>query len=91
MEHRWLHNSFGKFPEKLNKNELGKCQILKKGRDVTLIGLSYMTLECIEASKILKEFKIDAEIIDLKTVSPLDKKTIISSVKKTKKSISYRY
>ena len=66
LEHRWLHNSFGKFPEKLNKNELGKCQILKKGRDVTLIGLSYMTLECIEASKILKNLKLMLKLLILK-------------------------
>lgn len=87
LEHRWLHNSFGKFPSKLKKNELGKCQILKRGSDVTLIGLSYMTLECIEAAKILTKFKINAEIIDLKTVSPLDQKTIISSLKKTKRAL----
>jgi len=87
LEHRWLHNSFGKFPNRLKKNELGKCKILKKGKDITLIGLSYMTLECIEASKILSKFKINAEVLDLKTISPLDQKTIISSLKKTRRAL----
>ena len=84
LEHRWLHNSYGKLPNKMKKNEIGKCKILKKGKDITLISLSYMTLECIEAAKILARFKIDAEIIDLQTISPLDQKTIINSSKKTR-------
>ena len=83
LEHRWLHNSMGAFPKKLKTNELGKCKILKKGKDITLISLSYMTLECIEASKLLEKFKIDAEIVDLSTISPLDQRTIINSLKKT--------
>lgn len=87
LEHRWLHNSLGKFPKKLKKNQLGKCQILKKGKDITLIGLSYMTLECIEAAKILSKFKVNAEVLDLKTISPLDQKTIISSLKKTRRAL----
>ena len=64
-----------------------KCKILKKGKDITLISLSYMTLECIEASKLLKKFKIDAEIVDLSTVNPLDKRTIINSLKKTRRAL----
>lgn len=87
LEHRWLHNSMGVFPKKLKTNELGKCKILKKGKDLTLISLSYMTLECIEAAKILKKFKIDSEIIDMSTISPLDEKTIIKSLKKTRRSL----
>ena len=87
LEHRWLHNSIGKFPNKLKKNELGKCKILKKGKDITLISLSYMTLECIEAAKILNKFKIDAEIVDLRTISPLDQTTIIRSLKKTRRAL----
>lgn len=87
LEHRWLHNSIGKFPDKLKKNELSKCKILKKGKDITLISLSYMTLECMEAAKILSKFNIDAEILDLRTISPLDQKTIINSLKKTRRAL----
>jgi len=87
LEHRWLHNSMGAFPKKLKTNELGKCKILKKGKDITLISLSYMTLECIEASKLLEKFKIDAEIVDLSTISPLDQRTIINSLKKTRRAL----
>ena len=87
LEHRWLHNSMGTFPKKLKTNELGKCKVLKKGNHITLISLSYMTLECIEAAKILKKFKINAEVIDLSTISPLDEKTIINSIKKTRRAL----
>ena len=87
LEHRWLHNSMGTFPKKLKTNQLGKCKILKKGKDITLISLSYMTLECIEAAKLLKKFKIDAEIVDLSTISPLDERTIINSLKKTRRAL----
>lgn len=87
LEHRWLHNSTGKLPKKLKKNELEKCKILKKGKHVTLIGLSYMTLECIEAAKMLSKFGINAEVLDLRTVSPLDKISIIDSVRKTKNAL----
>jgi pyruvate/2-oxoglutarate/acetoin dehydrogenase E1 component len=87
LEHRWLHNSLGIFPKKLKRNALGKCKIIKKGKDITLVGLSYMTIECLEAAKILKTFNINAEVIDLRTISPLDEKTIIKSVSKTKRAI----
>lgn len=85
LEHRWLHNSIGNMPKELKKDQLGKCKILKKGKDITLIGISYMTLECLEASKILKEFNIDCEVLDIRTISPLDFKTILLSVIKTKR------
>ena len=87
LEHRWLHNSIGSMPSRLKKDQLNKCKIIKKGKDITLIGLSYMTLECLEASKILKKFNIDCEVLDIRTVSPLDFKTILSSVNKTKRAI----
>jgi pyruvate/2-oxoglutarate/acetoin dehydrogenase E1 component len=86
LEHRWLHNSLGKMPKKIKKNQIGKCKIIKKGKDITLIGLSYMTIECLKAAKILNDiYKISAEVVDIRTVSPLDMKTISNSVKKTKR------
>ena len=87
LEHRWLHNSIGAFPKKIKKNELGKCNILKKGKDISLISLSYMTLECIEAANMLSNLGVDAEVIDLSTISPLDQKTIINSVMRTKRAL----
>ena len=68
--------------------ELGKAKILKEGKDVTIVAFSIMVGKALEASKLLKENGIDAEIIDLRTIKPLDKQTIIESVKKTNRLIT---
>ena len=85
LEHRWLHNSLGNMPKKIKKNELEKCKIIKKGKDITIVSLSYMLVECLEAAKILEDEGISSEVIDVRTVSPLDIKKIIESTKKTKR------
>ena len=87
LEHRWLHDTQGRFPKKLKKKFLGKCHLLKKGNDITLISHSYMLLECLEASKILKDFKINCDVLDISTISPIDYKSILKSVKKTKRCL----
>ena len=63
--------------------EIGKALVTKEGKDITLVGFSWMMSKIYEASKILEERGISTEIIDLLTLRPLDKKTIIDSVKKT--------
>lgn len=83
IEHRWLHNISGHVPDERYKIPIGKSRIVKEGGDITIVASSYMTLESIRASEILKEHGIDAEIIDLRTIKPLDEDTILSSVKKT--------
>merc|ERR1712110_218171 len=67
---------------------IGKARIIKEGTDITLVSFSISLNKVIEASKILKNHNIDAEIIDLRTIKPIDKKTIISSVKKTNRIIT---
>ncbi len=66
---------------------LGKANIVKEGKDVSLISFSLMISKCLESSKILKDDNIDVEIIDLRTIRPLDKNTIIESVKKTNRAV----
>ena len=86
IEHRWLHNSIGpvKKKEKLSKLMLNK--VFKKGKDITIISNGYLTIEAIEASKILKSnFGISCEIIDLNVIKPLNLDLILRSVKKTKR------
>jgi pyruvate dehydrogenase E1 component beta subunit len=85
LEHRWLHNSLGRMPKNLKGNELEKCKIVKKGKDITIVSLSYMLVECLEAAKILDKEGISLEVIDVRTVNPLDINTIIESTKKTKR------
>ena len=83
LEHRWLYNSEGYVPTKNYLVNLEKSKILRKGKDITIISTSYMTPELINIYKNLEDKDIDFEHIDLISCKPLDKKTIINSVKKT--------
>jgi acetoin:2,6-dichlorophenolindophenol oxidoreductase subunit beta len=85
FEHRWLHVMKGKVPKNYYKLPLGKASILKTGKDITVISSSYMVVECLRSSKILKNYSINIEIVDLQSLRPLDINTIMKSVKKTKK------
>ena len=83
LEHRWLHNQIGEVPKKEYRIPLQKAKIIKKGSKITIIALSYMTIEALKAINFLKKNNISCELIDLRTVSPIDYKTINQSVKKT--------
>lgn len=83
LEHRWLHNSEGIVPSKDYLVNLNKSKVLKKGKDLTVISTSYMTPEIKNIYSELSNLKIDIEHIDLICTKPLDKKTILNSVKKT--------
>ncbi len=87
FEHRWLHDIKGEVPKKNYKIPLNKANILKKGSDITLISSSYMVVECLRAASFLKKFSISCEVVDIQCLRPLDIKTILKSVKKTKKVV----
>jgi len=84
-EHRWLHLIKGHVDKKYYTLPLGKSKYLQKGNDLTIISYSYAMIECLKINKILKKNKINAEIIDLQSLRPLEEEKIISSSKKTKK------
>ena len=67
---------------------IGKANIEKEGNDVTIIAFSIMVGKSIEAANILKENGINAEVINLRTLRPLDTETIINSVKKTNRVVT---
>jgi pyruvate dehydrogenase E1 component beta subunit len=83
IEHRWLHNVTGWVPEGVYRLPLGKAKIIREGKDVTIVAASYMTVESLRAADRLAEEGIAAEIIDLRTLSPLDDALILKSVRKT--------
>lgn len=85
FEHQLLFNDKGKVPEEDYTVPIGKAKITKEGKDITLVAWSYTVKECIKASEILSREGIEAEIIDLRTLIPLDVDTIVKSVKKTNK------
>jgi len=83
IEHRRLYDYRGPVPARFYKIPLGKAKIIKKGKDITIASTSQMVLETIRAAKELSKFKIDVEVIDLRSVRPLDEEILFSSVKKT--------
>lgn len=83
IDDRWLYNEEGDVPQNLYTVPIGKGQVLRRGKDVTIVGISYMVRESIKAAEELKKRKIDAEVIDVRSVKPLDMLLILNSVKKT--------
>ena len=83
IEHRSLFNLKDYVPKKPYRVKFGKAVIRKVGKDVTVVSLGCMLIETLKAAKILEKEKIQAEVIDPRTLTPLDKETIINSVKKT--------
>jgi acetoin:2,6-dichlorophenolindophenol oxidoreductase subunit beta len=87
IEHRWLHHIKDTVPEEIYISELDKAQILKYGSDVTIVTNSLMTIESMKAAEVLFEIGVDVEIVDLRSIKPIDLDTIIKSVSKTKNLI----
>jgi pyruvate dehydrogenase E1 component beta subunit len=83
LEHRWLHNTFGEVPEDPTPTPIGKANVVRSGSDITIVAVSHMVLETLRAIQWLEKGGISAELIDLRTIRPLDKETILTSVKKT--------
>ncbi|MEE6161764.1 transketolase C-terminal domain-containing protein [Cylindrospermopsis raciborskii DSH] len=83
LEHRWLHNTMGEVPEGDNRVPLGEAKIIHPGRDVTVVSMSYMTVEAIHAAEYLTTQGISCEVIDLRTIKPLDWQTVFDSVART--------
>lgn len=83
VEHKMLYGEKGEVPDEEYTIPLGQAAVRRQGKDVTIIGYSRMALRCEEAAKKLAEQGIDAEVIDLRCLQPLDTKCILESVKKT--------
>jgi pyruvate dehydrogenase E1 component beta subunit len=82
LEHRWLYDLVGEVDDELEV-PLGSCKIQRPGSDVTIVSCSWMTVEAHQAARILAENGVDAEIVDVRTITPLDSATIMRSVMKT--------
>ena len=83
LEHRWLYELTDSVPEDSYRVPLGEGLVVRPGTDVTLIGVSYMTLECLRAAGSLAQHGVSAEVIDLRSVRPLPADLILNSVNKT--------
>lgn len=83
VEHRILHFQKGSVPESEYAVQSGKARVLAEGRDITLLGISYMLVECLKARDYLASVGIEAEVIDPVWLSPLDIDTVAKSARKT--------
>lgn len=83
IEHRWLYGMHGPVPEDYYTVPLGQPRLMRSGKDVTLVASSYSTLEAIRAAEKLAALGVEAELIDLRTLNPLDDTLILESVART--------
>ena len=87
FEHKLLYKQEGGVPEEDYVLPIGKADVKRQGKDVTVITYSRMVNVCLEAAEKLAKLGVSAEVVDLRTLKPLDEETIISSVKKTGRAL----
>lgn len=85
FEHKLLYKMKGPVPEGHYTVPIGKADIRRQGKDLTIVATSIMVHKSLEAAEALAAEGIDIEVIDLRTIRPIDRGTIIESVKKTSK------
>lgn len=83
LDDRWLYSTTEDVPEEVYSVPIGEGIVRKAGKDVTLVSVSFMMSESCKAAQELMEKGIDVEVIDLRTVKPLDEKLLLKSVEKT--------
>lgn len=88
LEHRWLHNQTGyvennKTLTESNYLPMHKARVVEQGSDVTIVSMSYLTIEALRAVEGLRQQDISVELIDLRSIKPIDWSTIEKSVIKT--------
>ena len=83
VDDRWLYNQRGEVPEEMYSVPIGKGVIVKEGKEVTVVAISYMVVEALKAAKELIKEKVDVEVIDPRSLKPLDTELIFESVRKT--------
>ena len=89
IEDRWIHNLNANVQDsRINQPiQLGQAGITHGGGDITVVASGYMTIEALKAVTYLSRHGVSAELIDLRTIKPLDMNTILESVRKTKNLI----
>ncbi|MCB0571634.1 MAG: pyruvate dehydrogenase complex E1 component subunit beta [Phaeodactylibacter sp.] len=87
MESELLYGFEGEVPEGEYLVPIGKAAVRKQGSDITLVSFNKMMLPTLEAAEELAKEGISAEVIDLRTIRPLDYQTIVESVKKTNRLV----
>ena len=87
IEHKLLYATKGEVPDGEHLVPLGRADVKRSGEDVTIITISHMVLKALRAAERLATEGIEAEVIDLRTLAPLDLETILRSVRKTNRVV----
>ncbi|MEO5966760.1 MAG: pyruvate dehydrogenase complex E1 component subunit beta [Ferruginibacter sp.] len=87
MESEVMYGEKGEVPEEEYFIPIGKCKVVREGKDVTIVSFNKMMKIAISAAEELEKENISAEVIDLRTIRPLDWQTILESVKKTNRLV----
>lgn len=87
IDDRWLYDFIGEVPEEIYSIPIGKGIARRNGKDVTIIATSYMVWESMKAADQLEKEGIDVEVIDLRSLKPLDDSIIFESVTKTNRLV----
>jgi 2-oxoisovalerate dehydrogenase E1 component len=87
IENRLLYEKSGPAPERGHRVPLGRARVVREGADVTVVAWSRMVHEAMDAAARLAERGIDAEVIDLRSIVPLDRATVLRSVAKTNRLV----
>ncbi len=88
LENEILYGQSFELPDDQDVLEIGKAAVLREGTDVTIVAFSIMVGKALAAAETLAAEGISAEVIDLRTIRPLDTETVIESVKKTSRLVS---
>jgi pyruvate dehydrogenase E1 component beta subunit len=83
LENRWLHNITGDVPEGDFRAPIGRAQILRSGNALTIAAMSTLTVEALHAATHLAEQGVHCDVIDIRSIRPLDVETIAASVRRT--------
>ncbi|MFQ5353988.1 MAG: alpha-ketoacid dehydrogenase subunit beta [Thermodesulfobacteriota bacterium] len=83
LEHRWLYDLRGHLPAEMYRVPIGKAVVRREGKDVTIVAISQMVVMAMDAAEALEKEGISCEVVDLRSIKPLDKGLIRASVQKT--------
>lgn len=83
IDDRWLYEDEGEVPEGLYEVPIGSAVTRRPGSDVTVVALSYLVPEALRAAEELARLGVDTEVIDLRSVAPWDRDTVLASVART--------
>ncbi|GFE57608.1 alpha-ketoacid dehydrogenase subunit beta [Geobacter sp. AOG1] len=88
LEHELLYNSKGEVPDDPESLvPFGKCDVKRSGTDITIVAYARMTILALQAAEELAKENISCEVVDLRTLAPLDAETFVASVKKTGRAV----